>query len=324
MYGEIYVVTCNYQPPREASNEVLALDGGADCFHLGGGNGVALCAERLDTVEHVLIATAENLNEVVAIGPGKLFHSVNQEEHAFHRVAEARVILLPANQSKLDAAACEVVQVEAYAMTTGGAAQIKIAGVFLGVVHLAAITSVCAVAIKQGTAEIVMMIDDIEQLANCFHLGGLSAAKKGVRQVHMHAAIRAARDIKSGKIGVVHQLKGGILIADKLAGHYLGNAFGGNIAGQATIALKLEKVGGEMGEDNVIKNFGVDGRGMNAAALGLNLQTKAAQGLTIGAVKSIIKANEAVRGKILVRAEALESVFLASPYAAVILGNVEV
>lgn len=321
MAVNFYIMRWKFSAARGISNEILADDGCADCVHLSGGDSAALGAKTLNAVENILVATGEDFDEVVAIIPRQTLYGVNEIEHAFHSVAETGEIFLSADQPQFYAAACKMSQIKANVVVTSVVAQIQIAGIFLAMRHAGAITSIGRRTIKQGTAKVVMMIDDIIQLADRLGLRGLSTAKKRVGKIYMHTAIRAARDIESGEIGVVHQLKSGILVADEFARHDLRNAFCGYITAQRAVTLKFEKVGGEMGENDIIKHFRVNLCGMNAATLGFNLQAKAFERLSVRAVKAVIKADKAVAGEILVGLETSESVVFTAPNAAVVLVN---
>lgn len=73
-------------------------DGLMDCLKLFTGK----IASSLEPVVYVLIATAEDLDDVVAVRPTDGAYTVAQMENAFHGVTEATKVFLTPYEPELD------------------------------------------------------------------------------------------------------------------------------------------------------------------------------------------------------------------------------
>lgn len=304
---------------RGSLDKLLALDGGADGGKLFVGNRSRLLAIALKAVVHILIAAGKDFRNVIAIIPAKLFDGGAQMKHGLHRVTETSVSALTTDQAELHASAVPMVKVEAYAVTTAGGGQVKGLAIVLVATHLGAIMGSAAVTMEQGTHEIKVMIDNVVKLADGLGLDLFRCAKYGAGDIAVHTAIRTGGgDTERGEISVIHQLEICVVVADELAGHHLGDTFGGAMTAKRSVALKLEKVGGEVCENDFVEHFSQNGGIRNAIAFRLNLKTIAAQGLAIGTIKPFVQLDKAVGSEILVALESLECVAFAVVVSAVV------
>ena len=282
------------------------LDGLADDGQLAVGDVSGILASGTETVVHILVASCEDGFYAVAFGPSEGFDGLYKVENAFHRVAKTAKISLSTNEAQLDAAFGKVGEVAAVAVAGGHVVEVRVFTGFLrGKLQHAGAVMTIGTTICQGAAQVVVFVGDVKQLPDGGFLSGLRAAETAVGNVDMHAAVAAAGagNAERREVGVIHQPERLVMVADKLAGHDLGDTFRAGISAKGAIMLELEQVIGEVLENNVGEHFGVDGSVIKAAAFGFDFQPESFKRLAVRTVEMLIQLDKAVTGEVLVAGE---------------------
>lgn len=158
---------------------------------------------------------------------------------------------------------------------------------------------------KHDTHPVVVLVNDVVELANAGVNCVLAAAKYGIGNVAMHSARQVRFDTKSREVNIIHHFEFGVMIPDEFTSHYLCDAFGRSGATETAIALLLEEVIREMRKDHFVQNLSQDYIVLDACTCYLDLKTEALHGLSIESVEVGVEFYESVRGEITIFTESL-------------------